>query len=137
MRKAIAQPATDDQSWTVHDVARLLNVPIGALYRWRYLGYGEPSTGRVTAPVPRPLQDEGRSAVSDRSRPAERPSGATALVDKLLLSPEEVAEALSVSRSKVYELLASGRLDSVKIGRCRRVVQSVLLRFVDELQEAR
>jgi excisionase family DNA binding protein len=58
-------------------------------------------------------------------------------VDKLLLSPEEVAEALSVSRSKVYELLASGRLDSVKIGRCRRVVQSVLLRFVDELQEAR
>ena len=57
------------------------------------------------------------------------------IMDKVLLSPEEVADALGVSRSKVYELLASGRLHSIKIGRCRRIVRSVLLQFVDELQQ--
>jgi excisionase family DNA binding protein len=61
--------------------------------------------------------------------------GRTLTMDKVLLSPEEVADALSLSRSKVYELLASGRLHSIKIGRCRRIVRSVLLQFVDELQQ--
>lgn len=38
-------------------------------------------------------------------------------MDKSLLRPVEVAEAIGIGRSKVYELLASGDLPSIRIGR--------------------
>ncbi len=38
------------------------------------------------------------------------------LKDKALLRPEEVAEVLSCSRSKIYELIRDGRLRPVKLG---------------------
>jgi excisionase family DNA binding protein len=37
-------------------------------------------------------------------------------MDKLLLKPEEVGQAIGAGRSKVYELLASGELPSVRLG---------------------
>ena len=40
---------------------------------------------------------------------------------QLLLRVEDVAEALSVGRSKVYELIRSGELPSIHIGRSVRV----------------
>jgi excisionase family DNA binding protein len=40
---------------------------------------------------------------------------------RLLLRPEESADALGVSRARLYELLARGELKSIKIGRCRRI----------------
>ena len=41
--------------------------------------------------------------------------------DHLLVTPEEAARRLSVGRTTVYTLMASGELLSVNIGRCRRV----------------
>ena len=58
-------------------------------------------------------------------------------VDKLLLTPEEAADALSIGRSKVYELISDGRLPSVRIDASRRVRTSALLEFVERLQEQR
>ena len=37
-------------------------------------------------------------------------------MDKLLLRPIEAADAIGISRSKIYELLASGELPSIRIG---------------------
>ena len=48
------------------------------------------------------------------------------------LSPSQVARRLSLSRSKVYQLLNAG-LPSVKIDGCRRVRTSDLQRWLDEL----
>jgi excisionase family DNA binding protein len=45
-------------------------------------------------------------------------------MEKLLLTVWEAADVLSVSRSRVYELLYAEQLDSVKIGRSRRVALS-------------
>lgn len=42
-------------------------------------------------------------------------------MDKLLLRPSEVAELLSVSRTKAYELIAAGVLPSVRVGSSVRV----------------
>ena len=42
-------------------------------------------------------------------------------MDKLLLTPTEAASALGIGRSKVYELMQTGQLQSVHIGACRRV----------------
>ncbi len=51
-------------------------------------------------------------------------------MDKLLLTPEDAARALSIGRSKVYELLRGGQLDSVLIGASRRIPTEALLAFV-------
>lgn len=52
-------------------------------------------------------------------------------MDKLLLTPEDAAKTLSISRSKLYELLASGALESVRIGASRRIPRDALDEFVE------
>jgi excisionase family DNA binding protein len=42
-------------------------------------------------------------------------------MEKLLLSPEEAAHALGVGRSRVYDLMRTRQLLSVRIGKSRRV----------------
>ena len=53
--------------------------------------------------------------------------------DQLLVTPEEAARRLSVGRTTIYELMSSGELQSVNIGRCRRVPVSSLSSFVSKL----
>ena len=57
-------------------------------------------------------------------------------MDKLLLTPTEAAAALGISRSKVYELMATGQLESVQIGACRRVPADALTAFLEQLPRA-
>ncbi len=56
-------------------------------------------------------------------------------MDKLLLTAEEAAQVLGIGRTKVYELLAAGRLASVKIGTCRRVPADALRLYVASLRD--
>lgn len=55
---------------------------------------------------------------------------------KLLLSVREAADALSISRSKTYELVRSGALPSIRIDGCRRIRTDALLDFIAKLSEA-
>jgi excisionase family DNA binding protein len=55
-------------------------------------------------------------------------------VERILLTVEEAAERLSIGRTKVYELLATGALESVTIGRCRRIPVRALEPFVTKLR---
>ena len=50
---------------------------------------------------------------------------------KLLLTAIEAAEQLTVSRTKIYELMAAGTLRSIRIGRLRRVPVDALKDFID------
>jgi excisionase family DNA binding protein len=54
-------------------------------------------------------------------------------MDALLLTPVEAARVLGIGRTKVYELMAAGVLDSVKIGTVRRVPTAALAEFVARL----
>jgi excisionase family DNA binding protein len=56
-------------------------------------------------------------------------------MDKLLLTVDEAAEALGLSRWKLYALLRSGRLRSVKLDGSRRIAASALAEFVETLEE--
>ncbi|MEX1038813.1 MAG: helix-turn-helix domain-containing protein [Acidimicrobiia bacterium] len=56
-------------------------------------------------------------------------------MEKLLLKPEEAAEILSIGRSKVYELIGTGELASVRIGACRRIPAEALSDFVAGLRD--
>ena len=57
-------------------------------------------------------------------------------MDKLMLTPEEAAEALGVGRSTLYDLMRLQEIPSVKIGRSRRIPVSALLDFADRLATA-
>ncbi len=52
--------------------------------------------------------------------------------EKLLLTPEEAARRLGVSRTQVFRLIAAKRLRSVKIGKLRRISQGALEDFGSE-----
>ena len=51
-------------------------------------------------------------------------------MDRLLLRPIEAAEAIGIGRSKVYELLASGELPSIRIGGSVRVPVDALRAWI-------
>lgn len=54
----------------------------------------------------------------------------TTAVSPLLLRPREAAVALGIGRSKLFELLAEGRLESIKLGSCRLIPRESLEAFV-------
>lgn len=58
--------------------------------------------------------------------PPGQPSDAS-----MLLRPSEVAKALGLSRSKVFELLSAHELPSVHIGRATRVPREQLQQWID------
>lgn len=55
--------------------------------------------------------------------------------DRVLLRPEEAAERLGLSRATVYALIAGGEIESIHIGRSRRIPVAALAKFVDARRE--
>jgi excisionase family DNA binding protein len=55
---------------------------------------------------------------------------------RVLLTLEEAAQALGISRSKLYELLRAGAIECVRIDRLRRIPLQALHQFVERLREA-
>lgn len=53
---------------------------------------------------------------------------------KILLTPEEAAVVLGVGRTKLYELMGDGLIESVRIGGSRRVPVAAIDRFVEWLR---
>ena len=58
-------------------------------------------------------------------------------MDRLLLRPAETAAAIGIGRSKVYELLRSGELPSIRIGGSVRVPVDALRAWIDRQIETR
>lgn len=52
----------------------------------------------------------------------------------LLYKPEAAAEAIGVGRSKLFELIAAGQIETVQIGRSRRVPAQALEDYVARLR---
>jgi len=55
---------------------------------------------------------------------------------QVLLTPEEAAKALRISRSKLYDLLRSGTVESVRIDRLRRIPPQALHEYIERLRGA-
>jgi excisionase family DNA binding protein len=54
-------------------------------------------------------------------------------ISDLLLKPEAAAQALNIGRSKIYQLMEAGEIESVKIGRSRRISVKALEAFTEKL----
>ncbi len=57
-------------------------------------------------------------------------------LDRLLLRVTEAAETLGISRSKCYELIASGELPSIRIGQSVRVPLQDLITHIETNKKA-
>jgi excisionase family DNA binding protein len=54
-------------------------------------------------------------------------------VHRMLLTPEQAAKALGIGRTKLYQVLRSGHLQSVRIGGSRRISIQALEAYVSSL----
>lgn len=72
------------------------------------------------------------AAVAEPDLPRPAPTAATP-TERVLLSVEEAAERLSISRTRVYALIKAGALMSVRVGRLRRVPADALTEFTTRL----
>jgi excisionase family DNA binding protein len=59
----------------------------------------------------------------------------TAQPDRLVYTIREAAHALRISRTKLYELLDSGAIESVHIGRSRKIPADALRTYLDSLRD--
>lgn len=66
---------------------------------------------------------------------AVRTHGSRVGEPRLLLRIEEAAERLGIGRSLMYRLVMSGAVESVPLGRLRRIPSECLQEFVDRLRE--
>lgn len=70
---------------------------------------------RIAALSARPVQPQGTTPPQGNAPPH------TATADSLILTVEETADLLKVGRTTVYDLIKTGKLRSIMIGRLRRI----------------
>jgi excisionase family DNA binding protein len=58
------------------------------------------------------------------------------LDSELLLTPTEAARRLSVGRTRLFQLIGTGELASVRVGSLRRIPTRALRAYVDALLES-
>lgn len=89
---------------------------------------------RPTATTHEPPESPAREAATP-DLPAPRPTPPPARCDdRLLLTVVDAARRLEVSRSLMCELLAAGEIDSVHVGRLRRVPVDALTSYGTRLR---
>ena len=54
---------------------------------------------------------------------------------RLLLRIPEAAETLGLGRTKIYELIATGELPTIRVGRAVRISVSTLQKWVEEREQ--
>lgn len=54
--------------------------------------------------------------------------------EPLLLTPEQAADLLGLGRTQTFALIKDGSLESVKIGRSRRIPREALAEYVQSLR---
>lgn len=54
-------------------------------------------------------------------------------MNRKLYRVEEVADALDIGRTKVFDLIRSGQLASVKVGGSRRITEQAIEDYIDAL----
>ncbi len=57
------------------------------------------------------------------------------MTQPLLYRPEQAAEAIGLGRSKIFQLIASGEIETVRIGRSRRIPRQALEDYVERLRQ--
>ncbi len=54
---------------------------------------------------------------------------------RLLLRIPEVAETLGIGRTKIYEMIATGELPTIRVGRAVRISVAALQKWIEEREQ--
>lgn len=68
---------------------------------------------------------------SQQNEPPEQPQSSSS--ERVLLTIEQAAEQLGIGRTLMYRLIRSGEVNSVRIGRLRRVPASAIHDYAEHL----
>ena len=91
---------------------------------------GTPQTALGSGPRP------PHSILGEPGRPAGRAyQDGQHVTSPLVLTVEEAADRLGVGRTVMYALVSSGAVESVRIGRLRRVPADALVAFLNALRD--
>ena len=60
--------------------------------------------------------------------------GSTAAAGRLLLTVEEAARLLGIGRTTAYALVKSGELESIPLGRLRRIPAECVTEYINRLR---
>ena len=85
------------------------------------------TTLQLLAPTP------PRRRTAHRTAPCEVIDLTVRADNRLLLSVEEAAERLGIGRSLMYELISSGQISSIHVGRLRRITPEALHAYIAAL----
>jgi excisionase family DNA binding protein len=74
-------------------------------------------------------------ALAEQNRQSEPPSGVTGrpTPTRVLLTVDEAAEQLGIGRTLTWRLVSNGELESVQIGRLRRVPTTAITNYATQL----
>lgn len=89
-------------------------------------------TQRKTHQNARPVPQQSSSPISESRGMTPLPVTTFGSATKLLLTVQEAANALRVSRSSLYKLLLTGEIPSIKVGRMRRIPLTSLKEWVTD-----
>jgi excisionase family DNA binding protein len=53
----------------------------------------------------------------------------------VMFTPDQVAKIISVSKSQVFALIRNGELESLSIGRSRRISQTQLINYITDKEK--
>ncbi len=56
-------------------------------------------------------------------------------MEKLLLTAQEAGQLLGISRAKIYTLIMSAEIESVTIGKSRRIPRDAVSAYVEHLRQ--
>lgn len=87
----------------------------------------------MTTRTPRTNRQE-LGAPATGGTPSMSPSDGTTI--RLLLTVEEAADQLGIGRTLMYALVKDGEVESVQIGRLRRIPADALPRYLERLRTA-
>jgi excisionase family DNA binding protein len=79
----------------------------------------------IASPTTRPEGDQSLMSVNE---------GSTAAAGPLLLTVEEAARLLGIGRTTAYALVKTGELESIPLGRLRRIPAECVTEYINRLR---
>lgn len=97
-------------------------------------GLGSGVVGSPGSPAGWWLRVGGTCSLLGRDCPGSGVDVTLRTSDRMLLTVEEAAERLSISRAQMWRLIGSGDVASLHVGRLRRVEPEALARYVARMR---
>jgi excisionase family DNA binding protein len=99
--------------------------------------FPEPLDGNGSSTQPARTRESAANGARVRNRLDDWSAPQEVYGQRLLLTVSEAARQLGIGRSLLYELLADGQVESIHVGRLRRIPADALTAYIDRQRQNR